>query len=225
MILEDCKKCNLCEVFRNCEDNNKDEFSRLKEIFLLKKKSSIVKAGFPVDGFYILKSGFVKVLKSGYNEKKQIIRLCKPGDVIGHRALNRDYYPIDAVALTDVHVCFFDINVFHEILLKNPQLAYYLLTFLADELYESEKKARNYAMMNVRESIISALLYIDSEFKNIKGIPVLSRLEIAEIAATTKEQASKYLNELNEDKLIKIKGKKISILQKDKLEKSIEQYA
>lgn len=218
-----CNSCN-CFLFQYCEEKNKEELNKKKEIIHFKKGETIIKTGFIVDGFYILKSGYVKVMKKGYGKRKQTFRLCKHGDIIGHRAINRDYYPIDAISITDSTLCFFDINYFYDLLEKNPQLTYNLLLFMADELYVSEKNARNCNLMNVRELVANALLYIDSVYRHENNPPVLSRSDIAELASTTKEQVSKYLSEFQNEKMIELKGKKIVILNKSKLEKIVEDY-
>lgn len=221
--LSNCNSCN-CFLYQYCEEKNKEELNKKKEIMHFKKGETIIKTGFIVDGFYILKSGYVKVMKKGYGKRKQTFRLCKHGDIIGHRAINRDYYPIDVVAITDSTLCFFDINYFYDLLEKNPQLTYNLLLFMVDELYVSEKNARNYNLMNVRELVANALLYINSVYGHENNPPVLSRSDIAELASTTKEQVSKYLSEFQSEKMIELKGKKIVILNKSKLEKIIEDY-
>lgn len=222
-IAHNCDFCT-CSLYQYCEEKNKAEFNRKKQVVHYKKGETIIRAGFLVDGFYILKSGYVKVMKKGYGKRKQTFRLCKHGDILGHRALNRDYFPVDDVALTDATLCFFTIDYFYELLEKNPRLTYNMLMFMADELYTSEKNARNCSLMNVRELVASALLYIDKVYGQEANPPILSRSDIAELATTTKEQVSKYLSEFQKDGIIDLKSKRIILLNKSKLEKIVEKY-
>ena len=38
-------------------------------------------------GFYCVQSGIVKIYKTGFDGKEQIIRFAKPGDIIGYRSV------------------------------------------------------------------------------------------------------------------------------------------
>ncbi|GIV26599.1 MAG: transcriptional regulator [Bacteroidia bacterium] len=220
-----CSQCSCCCFFNLIEENYKKEFDANKKIFNISKGETFIREGDIVDGFYILQQGYAKVMMKGYfKDKQHIIRLCKSGDIIGHRSLNSYYYHISAKALSDSVVCFFDRDFFMQLLKNNSKLSYSLLLFLVKELYESEMKSRNYVMMSVKELVAASVLYIDKKFGKEKDAPALSRQDIAEIASTTKEQVSLYLKELEAEGLIKFENKKIIIKDRLKLESLVEKY-
>lgn len=221
----ECKHCACCNVFGLIDEPFKESFEKNRMIIPVKKGETVVREGDVVGGFYTIQKGYAKVLMRGYYKNKQhIIRLCKSGDFIGHRNFNSNFSYISVIALTDGYFCFFEKNYFKHLLQNNPLLSYKLLIFMANELHESEIKSRNYVMMSVKERVIESLLYIDDKFGKDPCAPFLSRIEIADIASTTRGQVSMYLKELEQEGLIKIDEKKITIVNRSALINYIKQY-
>lgn len=165
--------------------------------------------------FYFIFQGKVKVVATGLYGKQQIKRLAKTGDILGFRGLGGDYiFPSSVYALEDTQICSIDKELFLDILKANPDLMFETLLLVVDELKKAELRMKNLTMMNVREKTADALLFVYNVFGNTSTGEldvVLSRQEIAEIACTTKEQVSKCLSELEEEKKVKTEGKKIFI--------------
>lgn len=199
-----------------------------KTIIKCKKDQQIFLEGMPVVGIYFLLSGKVKIYKSGTNEKQQVIRLVKPGDILGHRGIgSRNIYPVGACALEDSMVCFMETKIFFDVLHKEPDLTFQLMLFYADELQKMEASVRNQALMTIREKVANTLLMIIGVFGltgDNKIDAQLSRQDIAEIAGTNKEQVSRFLSEFQRDKIISMKVKNIKIINIEKLKHLISEY-
>ncbi|OFY66844.1 MAG: hypothetical protein A3H98_11005 [Bacteroidetes bacterium RIFCSPLOWO2_02_FULL_36_8] len=168
----------------------------------------------PVNGIYFILSGKVKVYKTGLGNKKQIIRLARNGDIVGHRGINRKFWPISATAIEDSFICFISNENFEKVVMSNPKLGYQMVLFFSDELFRSEEIVKNLSSLMVREKVAYALMKISESYpvfgNKIQEI-LLSRQDIAELAGTTKEQVSKHLNEFVKENIISFEGKRILV--------------
>lgn len=183
--------------------------------------------GAPVNGLYFIYSGKVKVIKTGYNGKEQILRLSKEGEVIGHRGFGMgETYKIGATSLEDTVLCNFSTTLLKNILLSQPKVTFDFMHFYAEELNRSETKVKTMSQMTVREKVIDMLLYLYRKFGVENGIIglELSRKELADYAGTTDEQVIRILSALKKEDLIHTKSKLIKITNIPKLKKEISEH-
>lgn len=192
-----------------------------------KKGQQFIMEGAPVNGLFFIKSGVVKVFRTGINGREQIVRFAKPCEIVGHRGFGtQEYYSIGAIALKDTELHYFPKEYLQQTLLNNPKLAYGMMLFYANELNRSENKVKSISQMTVRERVIDSLLYIHRKFGELKGflnLP-LSRREYAEYSGTTEEQVIRVFSALKKENLISASGKKIGITNIDNLKKEINDH-
>ncbi len=192
-----------------------------RKCFHFKKGELLFKEGDAVKGMFFVNHGLVKIHKKWGDEKELILRIAKDGDIAGHRGLGSDtIYPVSATALEATDVCYVDLDFFESTLKVNHEFLYQLMMFFASELQESEKRMRNLAHMPVRGRIANALLTLKQKFGtdeagNINII--LSRQDLASYTGTVYETLFRSMNEMQEEGLIKLNGKKIKILKEQKL--------
>ncbi|MFY0598475.1 MAG: Crp/Fnr family transcriptional regulator [Cyclobacteriaceae bacterium] len=211
-----CKSCTNanCLIKRNSQDANMLDFLNQKGIVNCKKGQTFIMEGAPVHGLYFIKSGKVKVSKTGLNGKQQIVRIAGDGEIIGHRGFGAGQtYQISAIAIENAVLCSFSTDALEQMLHSVPSLTYDLMIFYAEELNRSETKVKKFAQMTVREKVIDAILYINRKFgqKNEFLSMQLSRREIADFAGTTEEQVIRVISALKKENLLSAKGKKIGI--------------
>ncbi|ANQ49535.2 Crp/Fnr family transcriptional regulator [Flammeovirga yaeyamensis] len=225
----DCISCtnSNCIIKQNAMGEEAAPFLEKKLSLKAKKGQPFILEGAPVHGLYFVQQGKVKVGKTGINGKEQIVRLCHDGEIIGHRGFGvGQFYHISAVAIEDVVLCNFSTDTIMEMLKKVPSLCYAMMLFYADELNRSENKVKKIAQMTVREKVIDAILYINRKFgqtKNLLNIQ-LSRKEIADFAGTTDEQVIRVISSLKKEKILIAEGKKIGIINLEKLKREIAEH-
>ncbi len=230
IMITDCNNCpnKNCIIKRNCETESMQQLIKLKNNIICKKGQQFISEGAPVNGLYFIQKGKAKVLKTGINGKEQIVRFVDDGEIIGHRGYGTSKtYTIGASAINETILCNFTSETLKEMFQKNPQLTYDLMMFYAEELNRSETKIKTIAQMTVREKVIDTLLYINRKFGvNAKQQLALqlSRQEIADFAGTTNEQVIRTLSSLRQEGFIELKGKKITILELEKLKKEISEH-
>ncbi len=225
----DCATCinTNCFIKKHLHLEKMQDFVLQKNNFICKRGQQFMIEGAPIQGLYFIYEGKVKVVKTGIYGKEHIVRLTKEGDTVGFRGFGTsNRYHIGASALEDTVLCNFSNDVMQSILKSIPEFTYDMMLFYAEELNKSENNVKKIAQMNVRERVIDTLLYLLKKFgqtNNLIDIN-LSRKEIADFAGTTDEQVTRIFSSLKKEGLIKMVGKKISLLQIDKLQREIIEH-
>ena len=102
-----------------------------------------------------------------------------------------------------------------------------MMRLLSNELKRAEEKITNLAQKPVRERMAETILFLKETYgldsENHVNI-TLTREEIANLVGTATETAIRLLSEFNKDHIIELSGKKIKILDKDKLTKTANLY-
>jgi CRP/FNR family transcriptional regulator len=219
----------------DCDVRVKSVFCHLKEGELVqlddhkacanyKKGSVIFNQGAYPHGLFCVKTGKVKVFQYGDEGKEQIVRLAREGDILGYRALlSGDKYSCSAESIEDAQVCFIPKNDFLNLLSSSGPLSMQIMKLLSEDLKKAEHKITDLAQKPVRERVAEALLFLketyglDTDNQTINV--VLSREDIANIVGTATETAIRLLSELKHDNIIALNGKKIAIIDHQKLVK------
>lgn len=216
----DCKT-KECWVQKYCNPEWINFVNINKSSQFYKKRQLVIYEKTLMTGMYFICTGKVKVFKSGAGRRQQIVRLSKSGDILGHRGFNREFWPISAEVIEDSFICFLRKEHFGILLKNNIEFSNNLLLFYVNELFYSEEMARDLSQLSVRERVAEAILKIKESYcplRTDKEIGVsLSRQDIADIAGTTKEQVSKNLADLKDEKIINLINKDIEIIDIERL--------
>ncbi|MCC9137374.1 Crp/Fnr family transcriptional regulator [Pontibacter silvestris] len=224
----DCQNClsRKSSLLGCCNGSEVEELSTSKTSCLYKKGQVIFFEGAKPTGLYCVNTGKIKVSKMGSEGKEQVIRLAKPGDVIGYRALMADSsFSASAVALDDAVVCFIPKSQFQNLISHNMNLSNGLIKLLSKALGEAEDRIVQMACKPVRERLAEALLLLQKTYETDKEEQEqkdkftisISRDDLASIVATAKETTIRLLSDFKDENIIAAKGSSITILDPDKL--------
>ena len=98
-----------------------------------------------------------------------------------------------------------------------------MMKLLSNELKRAEEKITHLAQKPVRERVAETILFLKETYGVDKENQInvaLSREEIANLVGTATETAIRLLSEFNKDHIIELTGKKIKILDQNKLVKT-----
>lgn len=182
----------------------------------------IFKSGDEAKGLFFIQKGKVKITTNNNLDSERIIRLAADGDIIGHRGFGRSWvYTISAVALEKTELNFIPLRIFNYLVKANPEFAYFMMMFFAEELRDSEHLASQLPIKNVIASVLynNYKVFGLEKGSSTKLSYTLSRKDIASQAGTRYETVVRVLTELNKEKIINIEGKNIHILDIGLLEK------
>ena len=183
-----------------------------------KRGDVLYREGNRISGFYCIHKGIIKVFKTGFDGKEQIIRFAKPGEIIAYRSvLSNEPACTSAKVIEDCQVCFIPTEILITLIKSNPSFSLELLRLAFHELGEANSFITDIAQKTVRERLAEILLLLMNDFgideqNNLKIS--LTREELANIVGTATESVIRLLSEFKSDKLVELNGRKIRILNK-----------
>lgn len=225
-IAPPCEECTTrsASMFCNVDLAQLQKMSSEKSGNTYKKGQTIFYEDRQPHGVYCIYSGKVKIHKCGENGQEQIVRFARAGNIIGYRALlNGDNYSASATALETTVACFFPKQTFIELLKSNHEFSLLTIRQLASDLRTAEHMLTSMALKFVNERMAEALILLkecygfEPESSTINA--ALSRRELASITGTTTETAIRIISGFREQNLVRINGKRIEILDMDRLYK------
>jgi CRP-like cAMP-binding protein len=221
-------KCEQCIVrqFSSLKALNKEELLKMAECktsYAIKKGEPIFEEGEVINGIYCVKDGVSKLSKLSENGKDQIVKLVKPGELLGQRSMISDEPAnLSAVALEDMEVCFIPKSEVMQFFTQNNQFSMNVMRAICEDLKGADDHMVNMAQKTVRQRLAETLIYLEETFgKNEDGSLhiQLSREELAGMIGTATESCIRLLSDLKKSDYIELTGKKITLLDKNKLKR------
>lgn len=220
-----CGSCALENgaIFKHLTAEQVQMLNFEKEFRQYKRGDELYKEGNRISGFYCIHSGIIKVFKTGFDGKEQIIRFAKAGEIIAYRSvLSNEVACTSAKVIEDCMVCFIPAEILISLVRTNSTYALEMLKLACHELGEANSFITDIAQKTVRERLAEILLFLVNDFglddENFLKIS-LTREELANIVGTATESVIRLLSEFKNDQLVELNGRRIKILDKRGLEK------
>lgn len=213
-------KCEQCIIkqFNALKSLTKDELIRIsscKTSKTIKKGELIFQEGDMLNGVYCVRDGICKLSKLSKNGKDQIVKMVVKGQLLGQRSIiSNQSSNLQAVALSDMEVCFIPKHEIVSDLQRNPKFSFDVLQDMARDLKDSDDIIVNMAQKTVKQRLAETLIYIQENFgENPDGTlsVLLSREDYASIVGTATESAIRVLSQFKKEGLISTIGKFIKI--------------
>ena len=219
----DCTNCQDClhkAPYFDClsEDEivilNRDRYSvRYRE------GEMILKQGTTATHMLSLISGVVKLYIEGVGDRNLVLSLLSPWDLLGGPGVFTDrkiHY--SAAAVSDVKVCFMDANNFKRITDSNAIFANQVIMHTSEREIEMYDKLISLTQKQMHGRMADGLLYLANGFyKSDSFCLQISRQDIADMTAMSKDSAIRILKEFERDGIISLNGRELTILDMDHL--------
>lgn len=219
---------NSSSLFYGLNQNDKESVSMHHTASRIKKGGYLFREGEKVRGLIYLVSGKAKIFRTGVAGREHIIKMLKPDDLTGFQTLFTDSrWQASSVAIEESVICIIEKNCLRGILRNNPEILMRISKALSEELSYSYDKMVSIAQKHVRGRLAESLLMLagtygfEADGKTINAS--LSRNDIAHLSNMTTSNAIRTLSNLASEGHIKIKGRKISILNFINLKQISEQ--
>ena len=220
----DCRNCSkrFTSVFCKSENDSLEAINEQKVCTPYKKGNYIFHEGMRPQGVFCVNYGKIKLSKLGEDGKEQILRLVKPGDLLGYRSLlGEESYNASAIVMEESGVCFIPKELFMGVLQRDGVLSMEMMKLLSSDLKHAEVSVTHLAQKPVRERLAEALLFMKETYGyQSDGITIdlrITREEIANLVGTATETAIRLLSEMKNEKVVGLEGKKIQILDATQL--------
>ena len=166
-----------------------------------------------------IRKGMSKLFVEGIKEKNLILKIIRDSEIIiSGGMLTQSARPFTVTAISEVECCFINNEKVLELLQTNTNFA---ICFL--EKYHQQFNHMFTALVNMTQKympgrVADTLLYLKNQvfYTNPFNCP-LSRQELSEMSAMTKESLVRILTEFKNSNLIKTEGKNIEILDEQAL--------
>jgi CRP-like cAMP-binding protein len=193
-------------------------------VHYFKKNEMIHSEGETPTHMMILASGKVKVYKEGVGSRYQIIRMLKPGEHFGYRAIiANETYNTNVNAFEASTVYMIKAEIFLSILRHNNAFCYRFLEELATDLAASDARTVNLTQKHIRGRLAEALLLLKTNYgleEDGATISIyLSREDLANLSNMTTSNAIRTLSNFVNEHVIAMDGRKLKIIDEERLRK------
>lgn len=221
-----CETCQVlkqsCFAFMKTEDLTDLKYE--KSCSLYRRGQIIFQEDNRALGIYCLHEGKVKIYKSSYDGREQIVRFALPGELFGLRSIiGVKYYGVNSQAIEYSVACFYSADTFINLMNRFSKLSKILIQSLSNLLNEAEEKMTSMALKPVRERLAEALIRLANRFsaenEGIDHTINLSREDLANMIGSATETVIRLLSDFKDEKLIQIEGRKIMLNDIPKLMK------
>jgi CRP/FNR family transcriptional regulator len=165
--------------------------------------------------------GLAKLYLEGIEGRSSILRIVKPTSFIGGPGIyfdQRHHYTI--TALLDSSVCFIDLNIFKKVLSGNQAFAEEFLKDFSRDVLSAYNRLINMTQKQMPGRMADALLYLyDDIFQQPRFPMILSRFDLADLSAMSRESAVKILRDFQKEGLLKILDHEMEIPDVEALRK------
>jgi len=203
-------------LFRHLSETEFQKISFHKITETYKRGSIVYREGQRMKGFYCLQTGVVKIYKTGFDGKEQIVRFARPGDIIGYRSvISNEPACTTAKVLEDAALCQIPTEILISLIKNNGNFAVELMKLTCKELGEANSFLTDIAQKTVKERLAEVLVYLETEFgSDDDGFLKISltREELSNVVGTATESIIRLLSEFKSEGLIGLTGRKIKIL-------------
>ena len=219
---EDCSMNSVCQPVTTVNQS-----INLSDSYLHRRISSKVlfKQSTPLTDIYAVTSGAYKLCQQTDDGEENVIGLRFPGELIGEDALYLETYNYTAIAVGDSSVCKVSVEQMTSCGKLVPEIQQNFIDLLSRQSYVRQRNFQAYIGKKSADSLLAAfLLNIIERNADYTGnddyieLPI-NRNDVANFLGLRRETLSRVFSKFQKEQLIQVEGKKIQLLEQDKLSK------
>lgn len=199
----DCRTCGIRDMMLFA-DLHEDDFNLIHapiDDLAYTAGQPLVRAGDTATSLYTLRSGMVKLVRNTVDGRQRIVRVMRPGDVIGLEALMGPAYESDAIALNGVQVCRLPLQVIQRLTRETPRLHQRLLERWHRSLKEADDWLAELNFGTARQRLAGLILKMRSD-QAPEVSTLFSREDMGAMLDLKLETVSRTLNRFVREGLI-----------------------
>ena len=215
---------SISEMWYPLNDEQREYLVQNFTIQKYKKNETIYCEGETPTHLMCLLNGKVKIYKDGVGGRSQIIRMIKPVEYFGYRAFfaKENFVPA-ASAFEPSTICMIPMTAIMKLLSENNKLAMFFIRQLSVDLGIADERTVNLTQKHIRGRLAESLLFLKDSYgleEDQSTLSIyLSREDLANLSNMTTSNAIRTLSNFAAERLITIDGRKIKIIDEEKLKK------
>jgi CRP/FNR family transcriptional regulator len=172
-------------------------------------------------GFFILTSGYLKLIRSSADGREKVLHFVHPGESFAEAAVfGLGTYPATAVALERSEVLAFPRDAFRELLARNPRFALNLIVSLSNTLRRFAREIEELSFAGVPARLASYLLELAGDGPPAGALTLLlpvGKGELASRLGTANETLSRVFRKLSEEGIVEVRGRRVTVRDRARL--------
>ena len=222
--------CQECSLYRLClplglHSNDLVQLDKvIKRSQGLNRGQALFGTDTPFKSIFVVRSGSFKTTVQASDGREQVTGFYFPGEFVGLDAIYQQEYQSSAKALESSSVCELPFDKLQEFGATMPQLQLQMMTRLSKELSGDKSLMFLLGKKTAEEKLATFLLSLSKRFQD-RGFSArdfqlsMSRGDIANHLGLAIETVSRLFTRFQDEGLIMIQQKSISLLDHDKLKK------
>ncbi|MDR0834718.1 MAG: Crp/Fnr family transcriptional regulator [Candidatus Symbiothrix sp.] len=214
---------SLKDVWRLLNDSERELLRASAEVQRYKKNQQIYAEGDEATHLMCLLEGKVKIYKSGVGGRNQIMRMIRPVQYFAYRAyFAREKYLTDASAFETSTICLIPMKVVAQIMEHNYEVCRFFVHQLSVDLGIADERTVNLTQKHIRGRLAESLIFLIDSYGLDDDATIniyLSRDDLANLSNMTTSNAIRTLSTFVSEKIIALDGRKIKLIDEDKLRK------
>lgn len=214
----------IAEMWNPLTAEQQEFLARNYTIQKYKKNEIIYCEGETPKHLMCLLSGKVKIYKGGVGGRSQIIRMIKPVEYFAYRAyFAKEDFITAAAAFEPSIICLIPMTAITELVSQNNELAMFFIKQLATDLGIADERTVNLTQKHIRGRLADSLIFLKESYgleEDQSTLSIyLSREDLASLSNMTTSNAIRTLSNFASERLITIDGRKIKIIDEERLKK------
>lgn len=220
-----CGQCNLNQL---CFPHGMmpDDMNKLDAIVEqrkpLHKNDYLYHESDMANAIYAVRSGSIKTVVESPNGDEQIVGFHLPGELLGFDGFMDDRHGCSAIALETTSVCIMPTSKLENLCHTLPSLQQQIRRIMGKEVSDEHQMLLMLGKMSAEEKIATFLLSIsrrmeERHWKATEFILSMPRQDIANYLGLAVETVSRLFAHYQEEEIIQVDRRRISILDLDKL--------
>lgn len=210
-------------LFNNLPEAELDAALENAQATRLQEGDAAFRQGEPVERFFVLLSGHLKVVQITPEGEQVVVRYVNPGDVFGiARAMGRMNYPASALAVHESLVVSWPASEWDKFITRNASFASTALQTVGQRLQDAHSRIRELSTEEVEQRVARAILRLahDSGEPVDNGIRInfpITRQDIAEMTGTTLHTVSRLLSQWKDRGWVDTGRRRLTLCSPEKL--------
>lgn len=206
-------------MFKTLTREELDTLTENKREVKFRPGETILKQNTGSSHLICIKKGLAKLFVEGVKEKNLILKIIKDSDIIiSGGVITQSTRPFTVTAISELECCFISSEKIFDLLQTNTNFAISFLEKYHQQFNQMFNWLVNMTQKYMPGRVADSLLYLKNQvfYSNPFTLP-LSRQELAEMSAMTKESLVRILSEFKNSNLIREEGKIMEIIDEQAL--------
>ncbi len=211
----------LSPIFHGMSEGETAAIAEICQLRKLDKREILFREGDRYMGFYIVRTGVLKIFKVGVDGREQVLRMVGSGDSFAEAPVgDRRSFPASVQAEKPSEVVLVPVTEFRDQMMRNPELGLRILGSMSSQLRHLVTLIDDLTLKNVEARFALYLLRTGGKMPPQIGqrieVPVTWQVLATHLGCTS-ESLSRLLRLLKNRGTVKISGHTVTILDPDSL--------